>query len=267
MAARDRVERPAFHGRVEQLVEPLDVGRQQIVQFANVPSGGRTLAFDPPGQQRLLDDVQPGVPPRFEITRKIVAQQPVVHEGLIPLVVQEWLDDGVEKLWVLFVDEEVQFVTGILRVLGPFLIVLHLVPVENEAEFDQLRIAVQRSVQTIYSAQAVVSLEPGRGHVLEFEAALRLDHTDSLLLREVLLRVQPLDQPQIDEIPLRFSQSQGAIGSIVRIDRDHMKVLPPAEFFARDRNDPPLIRRKIHQHGRTVTEEIEIGEVGTPGSP
>ena len=91
-------------------------------------------------QQCLFHRVQASVLPGIQVRCQVCIQEPVVQEGSLLLVLQVGLDHQLEKLGILVVEEEIQFVTGILRIQGTLLFFFQSWPGEQEAEFSQLRV-------------------------------------------------------------------------------------------------------------------------------
>ena len=118
------------------------------------------------GQQDPLDDVQSRVRPGIKEVSEVVAEQPVVHEGLVLLVLQERLNDGGEEAGVFPREEEVQFVAGVLRVLLSLGGRIESGPFEHEAEFGKCGILRESAVEAVDPREAVVDLEPRKPLIL-----------------------------------------------------------------------------------------------------
>ena len=201
-----RVQCTAFDGRVEQEVEAFDIRRQQREQIAHVAGRVLTIAGDALRKQDSLHNVQLRVIPRLEIGRQFVAQQPMIQKLFVLLILQIRQHNRAEEIGVLLVQEETQFVTRILRVLGPLLFGLQVRPAGQETELDQRGIATKRYVQRVDPAQTVVSFEFRTGNVAEHKLLFAVDHRDLLLLGVVLLWIKACGEAQIVRVRFDFRQ-------------------------------------------------------------
>ena len=75
------------------------------------------------------------------------------------LVCQVRFDDSIEELAVFVVQEEIQLMASIFRVLLLLLFRRHCWPIHQEAKLDQMFVLRQRSEQRINFAQTIVRLK------------------------------------------------------------------------------------------------------------
>ena len=189
----------------------------------------------------------------------------MVHEGLVLLVPRIGQDDGVEELAVLLVEEEVQFVAGVLGVLFALLRVGQLGPVQDEPELDQRRIAAQRHLQAIDACEAVVGLELRSGDVVEFECLVCRHDGDLFLLGEVGLGIQAGDKEQVAEGGFLLVKRDLAAGGVLRIDGHDVNLLVGAEVLAVDSHNALFVGAEVQQDGRRFAQKVEVGEVPRRG--
>ena len=144
--------------------------------------------------------------PWLDVVGQVLFQQESIEERLVLLIRQIGQHGRSEELGVLLIEEEAQLVAGIFRVVGPLLGVPQLVPIEDEAELDQLGVAAERREERVDLGQAVVGLELRRSDVGQIELFAFADEADLLLLGEVDLGIQSVGQSQIARAFLDFGQ-------------------------------------------------------------
>ena len=80
--------------------------RRTVVFGEGSPKADLVFVGEAPGEEDLLEDVQPVETPGFEVVPEVVAEQPVIHEGLVLLVLEVRRDDRLKEIRILLVQEE-----------------------------------------------------------------------------------------------------------------------------------------------------------------
>ena len=150
---------------------------------------------------------------------------------------------------------------GVLRVERPLLFRLELRPVEHERELHQFRIVVERQEQAVHAGELIVGFKLRRGDVVQDETLADGSDRDLLLLREVALRIETGQQPQIEDLGHRFGERYAAIRGAHRIDSDDVQMLMIAERLPIECHHAILVRREVHEDGTRMGEEVEVGEI------
>ena len=167
-----------------------------------MPRGLLRLAGDPLRQQHALDRVQPAVLPRLQVNRVTSSPSSQWSRNVLSFLFARYGFTTVgEELRVLLRQEEVQLVAGVLRVQRPLLLGLQLRPRQDEGELGELRVLRQRRVEARRPWRRLSYIS---NRLLDRRRRARTacpfgEHRHLLLLREVLGRVEPVLQPQIDE--------------------------------------------------------------------
>ena len=137
-----------MQGGPEAPQELLRVWGDQVVQVADMSGheigvGGAAL-----GQEDPLHRVEPLKGPWFQVAAQAVRvlQQPQVQECLVALVGQVGDDDRFEELRILECQEQIEFMAGVLRVGLELLLCIEGRPSQDEGEFAEVRVIVQRLV-------------------------------------------------------------------------------------------------------------------------
>ena len=143
------LKRPALNGCVEEDQAAVRVRWLQAEQVIQVAHGFGRLALEALGQQDALDGVQPAIRPGLQILAQVLLKQPAVQERFVLLVSQVRPDHSLEEGRVLFRQEEMELVTGELRIQRPFFLGLELRPGEQKRELRELRIPGKRRIQAV----------------------------------------------------------------------------------------------------------------------
>ena len=172
------------------------------------------------------------------------------------------LDDRVEELRVLAQQEQVEFVARVLAVELALLLAGQLRPTQHEGELGKIRIVAQCREQPIDIAQRAVDLGLGRGDVCNLRRAASLHKLDALLLRHMLLGVEPVAQLARPRLQRRLLECQRAVDGMRTIDEHHVHMLPLAEVRAPDGDLAIRVRLEVGQHRRRKRQKVEIGAIG-----
>ena len=195
--------RADLHRGVEAAVEVFDVRRDQVGEVAHVAGDGFLLVSEALGEEDFLDDVEPVEAPGFEVVLEVVAEQPVIHEGLVLLVLEVRRDDRPEELGVLVVEEEAQLVAGVLGVLAQLLRRVQVGPVGDERELLEGRVAAERGQQAIGLGHSVADLEAGGRRVGDSQTVFGRHGGDEFLLGIGFGRVQAAGEPKLTGLDRR----------------------------------------------------------------
>ena len=234
---------------LKQLGEAGGIGREQLEPIGDKASGGRTLIVDPSREQNLLDCIQLGMAPRLAPFSQIFPQQPEVHERLVTLVCQIRTDDAVKVSPVFMEEEEIQLVTGVLRVESRLFLGRQLGPIDQRGEFIQGGIIRQGAIQGVDPTQAVVNFVTSRRDIGHFECLGWPNHRYEPLLGEVLCRIEASQKPKIAGDQFMLRQAECTDRGVERIDGDHDQVLMSPQGFKGNSQPALLIGNQIrHQH-------------------
>ena len=255
-----RLERAALEGGLEQVVEALDVRRDQIVHVLHVAGGVGLLAPDALAEEDALHHVELFVVPRLEEGGQVVAQEPVVHEGLVALVGEVGRDGLLEEVGVLLVEEEAELVAGILAVQLALLVDLELGPLEEEAELHERGVAAEGGVKAVDAGQGVVGLELAGGDVVENELLALGHHLDLLLLGEVLVGLEAGGEAQVVRGHVLLGQGHLAVGGVEGIDGHDVESGVGAQVGAFEGHGAVLVGPQVGEHDGGLAKEVEIGE-------
>ena len=220
-----RIKRTPLERRLEQMSESVGIGRQELELILHESRGDAMLAANPFAEQNPLPSVELLEIPRLEIVAQIIVQEPMVEKLLFLLVRQIGPDRRLEKLGIFLVEEEMQFVAGVFEIQRVLLFELQRRPGFNEVELDKLRVAVQSRVQRKHPRDAVVGLEMRAGDVGNHQRCLGLQNADQFLLRVVLLRIEPLGQPQIEILGLDIRKRHDPAHRVLRINGHEQQLL------------------------------------------
>ncbi|MFM8583949.1 MAG: hypothetical protein ACKOFW_20985, partial [Planctomycetaceae bacterium] len=146
--ALDREFAPFSRG-FEQLDEPGRIGREQLKPLGDQSGCDNTFLGDPSGEQNLFHCVQLGMVPRLSPFRQIFSQQPKVQKRLVAFVFKIGTNDTVEIGPIFVKKEEIQLVTGILRVEGRLFLGRKLGPIDQGSKLIQRGIAGQGAVERV----------------------------------------------------------------------------------------------------------------------
>ena len=203
------------------------------------------MLLDPPPEQNAFDRIQPLEAPRFEEVREVLLQQPAVHEGLVLLVFQVRGDDFAEELWIFFMQEEIQFVAGVLRIEPPLFLVVERRPSRDEREFLESRVAAEHGEQAIGFGHRVAGFEAGGCGVADGQCVPSGEGGDQFLLGIGLGWVEAGHLAQFASRHGRVVQRHTTQhrGHRVRCQDAHIRV--SLQFRARDAHHAILVGRLV----------------------
>ncbi len=153
---------------------------------------------------------------------------------------------------------------GVLGIQLAFLRLVEGRPVEQEGELGERVIPGQGAEQGIYPAEMIVGLELG-GEGVGDGVGLVLGHHDHfILLREMVLRVQPLGEPQIARRDRLHRRVEGAEDRRFGIQRQHVEARRAGlsgggQRGRGERDHAVFIRHQVEPHRGRRGEEIKRG--------
>ena len=191
---------------------------------------------------------------------QVVAEQPVVEEGLVELLGEERLHHRVEEGAVLLPEEEVQLVAGELLVERLLLGERLAGPRRHEREPGEIFAARDRHQQPERAVERVVDLDLCGPRVGECGHAARGDEFDAPLLDQVLAAVEGLREAAGTWRHRLLVAQQRALHGLVAVQREHGDGLAVAEVGDLEAHHAVLVGREVLERCRAAWQVVEVGE-------
>ena len=176
----------------------------------------------------------------------------MIHECLVALVGEIGQDDRVEELRVAAVEEEVQLVTGILRVLGELRLGVEFRPLDQEPEFGEGGVGAQRVEVVEDLGEVFIGFDFRGAHVCNVERLSFGEHRCLLLLGEVGVCGKAVGEPEVADNSAALRQRELAEGGVLRVDGEHLEELAVAEVGGVDTHHAVFVGDEVEDSRRAA---------------